>query len=56
VDVYGDELKEGECGCRKELWVVSRREEGIRWNDMCLSVEDVYVDKLNVGACSFREE
>ena len=20
VDVYGDELKEGECGCRKKLW------------------------------------
>jgi hypothetical protein len=27
VDVYGDELKEGECGCRKELWVERRREE-----------------------------
>ena len=30
VNVYGDELKEGECGCRKELCVESRREESIR--------------------------
>ena len=30
VDVYGNELNEGECGYRKELWVESRREEGIR--------------------------
>ena len=35
VNVYGDELREGECGCRKELLVESRREEGIRWNDLC---------------------
>ena len=56
VDVYEDEFKEGECGCRKELWVESRKKEGIRWNDMCVSVEDVYVDKLNEGECSFREE
>ena len=56
VDVYGDKLKEGECGCRKELWVERRREEGIRWNDMCVSVEDVYEDELNEGECSFREE
>jgi hypothetical protein len=46
VDVYGDEFKEGECSCRKELCVESRREEGIRWNDMCVSVEDVYEDEL----------
>jgi hypothetical protein len=30
VDVFWDEIKEGECGCRKELWVERRREEGIR--------------------------
>ena len=30
VDVYGDELNKERCGCRKELWVESRREEGIR--------------------------
>ena len=39
MDVYGDELKVGECGCRKELWVERRREEGIRWKDRCVSVE-----------------
>jgi hypothetical protein len=30
VNVYEDELKEGEFGCKKELWVETRREEGIR--------------------------
>ena len=38
-DVYVDELNEGECSFREErkkLRRESRREEGIRWNDMCM--------------------
>ena len=38
VDVYEDELKEGECSFgekRKNLRVEGRKEEGVRWNDMC---------------------
>ena len=41
VDVYGDELKEGECCCGKELWV-ERKERRVQGKIMCVSVEDEY--------------